>query len=631
MGDDAMDPNASLQLWNNNDRGGGSSKYKDVQGQDNILGNTDCLETAANTWVIVFSETNYDGDMLQAGPSTYLHDLKKTDRFDPNGKKVGNWKNQIKSFVLYKHQPDFWGYNPTTPDLYKPPSNGAVFTENANFLGANRTFTAPISPVDLDHIDYTTNGNAMFDILAFGGTINSLRVGDQAWLVIFDALDCQGATAKLGPKKSYSDLNSLDRVDVNGNRLGDWNNQIAGFLLYPSQPAFWETAYSRPYIDFNTLFNLYPSTTNSASDGKIIYVIEDATYQIDNPDLIAQCASQTLENSTLAQDTTNLPSDGWTEYYVQLDHKNTAGRNDKAYFYAYFDNAGNLVSIQYFNWTSDSGAYTISDEFINIVDKEAWFLGEIGAFETFGISDEAADTFIEIFDFVCKVFNDITSLVYNKTDDGGRYYFLPVICHTINRLCTVVQQPYEVTTYDSSDDSRNGCNLSFSYTDYSNALQTSGYALSSIDDWATKSGSAGTAPFNEVIEYEYQNYSFRTWYQEVSFSTQLGMFVSCKIDYEIDSNKDDHIILLVGFTVPPEGQTKGILSFAQATIQFTDNSSANITSQPRTGDDIVSNVQNDLAAGLASITTDSSTGGRTYLADIAAANLHAMEDCAAFN
>ena len=100
MGDSAMNSNVDFEIWNRNDRGGLSDTFKNAQGQDSITGNTDSLETASNTWVIVFNETNYYGDSMQVGPSTYLDDLNHTTRYNSSGSDEGDWKNQIQSFPL---------------------------------------------------------------------------------------------------------------------------------------------------------------------------------------------------------------------------------------------------------------------------------------------------------------------------------------------------------------------------------------------------------------------------------------------------------------------------------------------------------------------------------------------------
>lgn len=644
--DSNIAPGVDFEIWNNNDRGGGHDSFSNTQYQDSIVDNTDSLQTIANTWVIVFNDSNYTGHMMQIDPGStgnYLSDLNHLHRYPssivyPNngdgsitvlsGSNEGDWKSQIKSFILYKSRPSWWGRTPTNDELFYPGDDKALFTENTNFLGDNRTFATPYNAVNLGSIGYTTNSHEMYSTV-LGGSINSLRTGRNVWLTIFDDVDCNGCAKLISPNTSYADLNNQTRNDFLGNTKGDWKNQIASFLMYPAKPGFWDTNYPRPYIDFSKLFALYPGTTNKNTDDKIVYVIEDSTYQVNEPEVKIQTTTQSLDNYYINDDFSKLPSDGWTKYHVELSHENTAGRNDKAEMDLYFDNNGKLVSIQHFQWTSGS-AYVIPQQLITIVDDEAWVLGTAGAIETLGISEEAADTFIEVFDFVCKVFNDMTTFIYKMSDDGGRYYFLPVICHTINRICTTIWSSFNLPNYISPTDSRNNQSFTFDYQQYHNSLMSSGYSFNNLNNWGVKSGSSGQLPFNQVMEYRYQNYNYRTWYQEVSFSNALGMIVSCKIDYEIDDHKDDHIILMVGFRVPEAGQSAAVLNFAQATIQFTDQSNDNIMTTPCTGNDIVSNLTNQLSTALGKISPDSSKGGRAYLADMANANIKAIISCSKF-
>ena len=627
MGDSAMNSNVDFEIWNHNDRGGLSDTFKNTQGQDNITGNTDSLETASNTWVIVFNETNYYGDSMQVGPSTYLDDLNHTTRYNSSGSDEGDWKNQIQSFVLYKTKPSYWGRNPTRDELFVPPSGHAVFTENNNFLGDNRTFTAPYNALNLGSVGYTTSGTEMYRTT--GGTINSLRTGPNAWLIVFNEADCRGCALRVTPNTKHGDLNNITRYNLQGEDEGDWKNQIESFLLYDKEPEFWSTGYPRPYIDFTTLFNLYPGTTNTSSDDKITYVIEDATYNIDEPEVAAQATTQVISDYYINDDFSVLPEDGWTKYHISMSHENTGGRNDKAEFDMFFDNSGKLVSIQHFEWSSN-GAYNISEALITIVDDEAWLLGTIGALETLGISEEVADGFVQVFDFLTTAFNDISSLVYRKTDNGGSYYFLPVICHTINRVYSTIAASFNRPTYSSSSDGRSHYALDFNYDGYTGALSGTDSGVSNVGAWSLKSGTSGAMPFSQVIEFEYQGYNFRVWYPEVSFSTELGMIMSCKIDYEISDNKDDHIILLMGVSVPATAGDQPVLSFAQGTIQFTDDSDSNIMTSPCGGNNIINDVYDQLSSQLTGSNIDSDSGGRAYLAEVARANMQAMLSCAVF-
>ncbi len=393
--------------------------------------------------------------------------------------------------------------------------------------------------------------------------------------------------------------------------------------MYPAQPGFWSTPYSRAYIDFATLYSLYPYPTSKVTNDDIAYVVEDSTYKIDEPEFIDQSTTQQL-SVYLIDDTTDLPTDGWTKYHVYQQHENTGSHNDKAEYDVYFDNNGRLISIQRFQWSSD-GAFQVPQTLIKSVDLVAWYLGTASSLVSFGIGKEVADTFIEVFNFVCNVFNKIASAIYKATDNGGQFYFLPVICHTLNRVCTTVAKPYNYPAYTDANDPRNNYKMAFSNNDFPAALSNALSDNGSAKDWA-QSATGKISTFNQVVEFTYENNLYRTWYQESSVSAQLGMFVSCKIDYETgDKSKDDHIILLMGFAIPAGGQVP-VISFAQVIVQFADGSNTNIQSNAY-NTDVINSIYDDLRTRLAGISMNNSQQGRQYIADITKANMNAINAC----
>jgi hypothetical protein len=448
-------------------------------------------------------------------------------------------------------------------------------------------------------------------------------------MIIFDDTDAKGNFKKINPNIAENKLSDWSRTDINGENEGSWENEIDSFLLYPAQPGFWPTKYSRAYVDFATLYNLYPYPTSKSTDDDIEYVVEDSTYKIDEPEFLEQSTTQLLsvyEND----DTTDLPTDGWTKYHVHQEHENTGSHNDKAEYDAYFDNNGKLVSIQRFEWSSD-GAFQVPQTIIKSVDLVAWYLGTASSLVSFGVGEEVADTFVDVFNFVCNVFNKVSDVIYKATDNGGQFYFLPVICHTLNRVCTTVATPYNRPAYSDPNDPRNNYKMAFSNSGFPSALNSALSGNGSANGWAQKSSATGkTSTFNQVAEFTYQNNPYRTWYQESSVSAQLGMFVSCKIDYEIDDNsKDDHIILLMGFAIPSEGQTP-VISFAQVIVQFTDGSNTNIQSNAY-NTDVINSIYNDLQSKLANVSMNSSQQGRRYIADITKANMNAINACMSYS
>lgn len=616
-----------FQAWNNHDRGGYSDSYTGAQGQDNLNANDNSLETAANTWVIIFDKPGYTGNCKKIPPSKYIDSLTNTNRYDNNGKKVGDWKNHMQSFILYKQKPAFWdtGSDYTQPDksqLFILHDAQACMAENDDFMGANRIFAAPFNGPSTTNIGYTTNSIQMSGI----NSISSLKTGPNAWLIIFSKTGAQGDFKKVNPETTYGQLSAVKRTDIAGDQQGNWENEIDSFLLYPAEPGFWSTKYQRVYVDFETLYKLYPDPSSKATDSDVAYVVGDSTYKIDEPEFIDQSTTQQL-SVYLIDDTSDLPTDGWTKYHVYQQHENTGSFDDKAEYDIYFDNNGRLVSIQRFQWSS-KGAFQVPQTLIKSVDLIAWYVGTASSLVSFGVGEEVAATFVKIFDFVCNVFNKIANVVYKATDNGGQFYFLPVICHTLNRICTTVATPFNRPVYPENDP-RNNYRMAFSNSGFPTALGNALNGNGSAKGW-TQSTSGKTSTFNQVVEFTYQNNPYRTWYQESSVSSQLGLFVSCKIDYEIDGSKDDHIILLMGFAITSTSQQTPVISFAQVIVQFTDGSNTNIQSNAFNVD-VINAVYNDLKSKLSSVSMDDDQKGRQYIAEITKANMIAINACVSYH
>lgn len=619
-----------FQTWNS--IGDSGNTYTNTQGQCNIAADDNLAQAYSDTWVLAFDGTNYQGNILKITESDGQIDLNHTTRYDSTGKDIGDWKNQIQSFILYKQQPSWWNsithVAPTHEQLFELHDVQVLVCEDENYLGDNRVFQGPYSCVKVANVGYTTNGRYMSGAYA----ISSLSTGPNAWLIIFDQPSMAGNFKKIPPNTPYPNLNEVERDDINGNKVGDWEDQINSFLIYNAEPEFWNTPYASPYIDHQTLFNLYPCPTSKESDDKITYEVEDSTYSITYPEFEEQSADQ---GSSVYKDddTSDLPQTGWTKYHVHMEHDINLALNDTVEFDIYFDNGGSIIHIENFTWKS-GGAFNVPSTVIKSVDVIAWYLGVTNSFETLGISDEAADDFVDVFNFVCNAFNTIANKVYQFTDNGGQFYFLPVICHTLNRICATVITPYGIPVYTGSSSDKNLYALNFDNGSFPAALG------GSASSWAPKQDlTGGTYPFNQVTEYTYEDSKYRTWYQESSVSGSLGMFVSCKIDYEIDDDqKDDHIIILMGFKIPDSDQTAPVMTFAQATVQFTDGSNSNVmTPAFNSGSgtqyystDIINSVYQFITSSLTGITMSDSQEGRKYLADIAQANMQAIVQCMSY-
>lgn len=137
---------------------------------------------------------------------------------------------------------------------------------------------------------------------------------------------------------------------------------------------------------------------------------------------------------------------------------------------------------------------------------------------------------------------------------------------------------------------------------------------------------------NKQLSYSKNHFNYRTWSPETStLPTDLGLIVSCKIDFE-NGVGDDHIILIVGF-LKVAGTTDPTVNFIQASVQFYGDDDKNIMIDPIKSDP--NNPNQDLGQALYNALndqisaykfgTDGKNNGRNNLPDIAKDNLNAMK------
>ena len=159
--------------------------------------------------------------------------------------------------------------------------------------------------------------------------------------------------------------------------------------------------------------------------------------------------------------------------------------------------------------------------------------------------------------------------------------------------------------------------------DYSGITFDGGSA--SWDQWG---GTSGT--LNTQLSYSKGGFNYRTWSPESStYPTDLGMVVSCKIDFA-NGIGDDHIILVVGFLKVKNSVPT--INAIQASVQFYNDTDKNIMldpikSDPNNPTPDLGQVLNDQLTSLIdddNFGTDNTSMGRKSLPDIAQANVEAM-------
>jgi hypothetical protein len=164
----------------------------------------------------------------------------------------------------------------------------------------------------------------------------------------------------------------------------------------------------------STFKSLFPGAKTDKNDTGLEYKVEDSKYRVYYPKVTAD-----------------------NVLYVKLDHIRADATDDHVDLYVEFNSNGSIKQITY-SWEKGNDGYQISDKVIKAVDITFEVAGALGALETAGISEELALDAKEAFDFCAKAFNDISAVVVKWNDDGGRMYFVAVVCHTINRLCSSI-------------------------------------------------------------------------------------------------------------------------------------------------------------------------------------------------
>lgn len=165
-------------------------------------------------------------------------------------------------------------------------------------------------------------------------------------------------------------------------------------------------------FNLSTFKSLYPNS--KAESDYLEYKVEDSNYRIKYP-------TQTSDD----------------KLYIVLDHIRADATDDHVELTVEFSPTGTIKKVNY-NWQKGNDGYQVPDNLVKVVDGTLEVIGAVGALETFGLSAELALDAKEAFDFCAKAFNDISTAIVKFNDNGGQLYFVAVVSHTINRLCSSV-------------------------------------------------------------------------------------------------------------------------------------------------------------------------------------------------
>lgn len=389
---------AKLQFWNNNNYGGLDDVFNAPQRRTYSASQAwDSYKTDDNTWAVVYDGSNCTGNYMKIGGS------KASSNSDLNHVKRGSngdWKNQIKSFMMFSSEPSWWNGTPQTGMSNLDP-NQSMVCNSPSFYDDTKVFNGAESHSDMSDLKWSTNTNNTMD-----DSIESIATGSSVWMEVWNDENYTGDWLKIGPGTHYSELGSMQRPSG----LGDWKNQIESMRIFTTKPACWDFNF-----DLQGFYLLFPGYVpySDTSGGYITYMTQDCSYDV-------RRTSEACDDSTYTVS-------------FRVDYCITAGKNDKLLLNITVNADGSLNKVTY-SYTQSDGAVQIPDSVIKAVDKTAELLGAVGALETAGISEEAAEDFMAAFDTFCKVFNEVTKVLYKASQlNDGRFYMLAVGLHTLCR------------------------------------------------------------------------------------------------------------------------------------------------------------------------------------------------------
>ncbi|MFN8397321.1 MAG: hypothetical protein U0176_22040 [Bacteroidia bacterium] len=385
---------ANVTFYDKNDYDGNSDAFTGAQRRSYSTSKAwDSIDVGSNTWLVVYNGSDFTGDYLFV--SGDKHDLNHVSRSSG-----GDWKNQIKSFIMYSSQPSWWNSGVPQADDLNLAANQAMFTSSTNYMDDCSVYDAYASESNLYGTTYATDhGRPMID------TIQSIATGSSCWVEVWAEYNDYPPYLRIYPNSKLPDLNAVARYPS-----GDWKNRISGMKVYDTLPdATWNLKF-----DDKKFFSLFPDAAPSSdSSGPFYrYTTQDCTYDI-------------------RVTTVYSPKRDQFQVSFRIDYE-TSGHNDKVELDVIVDGNNVFQSVAY--TYEQGGAVQIPKSVINAVDYGADIAGMLGLIETAGISEEAADSFIEAFDTACDVFNKVMNVLYKLSQaNDGRFYLVAVTSHVICR------------------------------------------------------------------------------------------------------------------------------------------------------------------------------------------------------
>jgi hypothetical protein len=340
-------------------------------------------------------------------------------------------------------------------------------------------------------------------------------------------------------------------------------------------------------LDLNTLGKLYPNGWNDKSSKAAKFDSEDSEYRTYQPEV-------------------SKSNDGRIRLTVQQDHIRDGATDDHVELQVTYGPDGTMQAVS-MDWTAGSGGYQIPDWAITLtsdavaasVDVLVDVLSEGALIE---LDPEIAKVASKVVESVGKAYNFLSTTIVNWSDDGGRLNFIAVANHNFNKLVFSVR-PEDYTPPSTR--------VVYSSDAFEKAM---GHHFNDKDD--------------QAMEYESNGSNYRTWRLDDSpLYGGAGLYLSTKIDHIRGSNKDDHIIVMVGYNAagaPVQGQAavqmKNENSIITPVITQNQEGSINIASA------VANAVQSKLKSDYGK---DGSNSGRQNIPHVIEKNINAMSSSVA--
>lgn len=223
---------------------------------------------------------------------------------------------------------------------------------------------------------------------------------------------------------------------------------------------------------------------------------------------------------------TATTNDNRIRFELDQDHIRGGATDDHVNARAYFLADGTLSEVR-MTWEAGNDGYQAPDWAIDLaadvaevaVDAIVDVLSEGALVE---LDPEIAELTGKVVKAVGDACNWFSKEIVKLSDDGGRLNMIAVANHNLNKLLFSVQSPKSAPML--------------------------AYPVFSEQSFEQAFGHSFNDKNNEAMEYESHDSNYRTWRFDKSVCPGgAGLYVSTKIDHIRGENKDDHIILMIGY------------------------------------------------------------------------------------